>query len=612
MASIQAHRGPDDTGVWSDAEAGIAFAFRRLSILDLSPAGHQPMRSPSGRFVGMFNGEVYNHEELRASLRSAGFRFRGHSDTEVILAAVEHWGLRAAVERFVGMFAIAIWDGSERRLTLIRDRLGIKPLYVHRSAGVVGFSSELKGLVPCPGFTRALDRDALADYLRYLYVPAPRSIYASASKLPPGHLLEITDGDAPLPAPEPYWSVAEQADRGEAEPFNGSAAEATDALEALLRDAVGLRMIADVPVGALLSGGVDSSTVVAMMQAGSDRPVRTYTVGFDVAEYDEAKQAGAVAKALCTDHTELRVGADDALALVPDMARTFDEPIADPSLLPTYLICKLARKDVTVALTGDGGDEVFAGYNRYVYGRWTIGAVRRLPPSLRGMLRRGLDGAGSQAAPLRSWRGRAAKLASLLGAGTSGEMYRSLHSAWLAPRDLIPDAIDRRDLLVSAVDADRPGDLVSRMQLADQAVYLPDDLLAKVDRASMAVSLEARVPLLDHRVVEFAWRLPQRLKVRGRRGKWLLRQVLYRYVSPELVDRPKMGFTVPIEPWLRGPLREWGSDLLGSRALSDLAFIDGNAARRAWSAFQEGKGYRGLALWALLVFLAWQAHWSSD
>lgn len=608
MARRLMHRGPDDEGVWVDADAGVALGFRRLAILDLSAAGHQPMRSPSGRFVGVFNGEVYNHGELRSALAGQGLRFRGHSDSEVILAAVETWGLDAAVERFIGMFAIVLWDSVDRRLTLIRDRLGIKPLYVAATGDGVAFASELKAIAAAPGVTRRLDRGAAADYLRYLYVPAPRSLYEGVAKLPPGHILEITEPGAPLPPPRPFWSVRAAAAAGRASPFAGSAVEAVEELDRLLRDAVSLRMIADVPVGALLSGGVDSTAVVALMQAQSRGAVRTYTVGFDdVASYDEAGQAARVARAIGTEHTELRMGGADALALVPQMADTFDEPIADPSILPTYLISRLARRDVTVALTGDGGDEVFAGYNRYVYGVPVIRTLNLVPRGLRMAAAAACSFLGSEAAPLRSARGRLAKVARLLAAPSAAEMYDSLHAAWLGPVPILGTAAEPQ-LFASALAAEAPVDLLTRMQLADQEVYLPDDLLAKVDRATMAVSLEARVPLLDHRVVEFAWRLPRRFKVRGRRGKWLLRQVAYRYVAPELVERPKMGFTVPVESWLRGPLREWAGDLLQASTLVGDGLIDGRAVRAAWTEFERGRRHSALAIWALAILADWWAH----
>ncbi|MGE0553652.1 MAG: asparagine synthase (glutamine-hydrolyzing) [Gemmatimonadales bacterium] len=610
MSDTLTHRGPDDSSVWTDAAAGVAFGFRRLAILDLSEAGRQPMRSASGRYVLMFNGEVYNHQPLRQELLDRGHRFRGHSDTEVILAAVEEWGVRSAVERFVGMFGIAIWDATSRRLILVRDRLGIKPLYVWRHGSVVAFASELKAIAALPGFEKRIDVAAVADYLRYLYVPGPRTIFESVVKLPPGHLLEVEDPSQPLPASEPYWSVEQAARLGSADPFPGDEREAIQTVDRLLSDAVGIRMVADVPVGALLSGGIDSSTVVALMQRVSSRPVRTYTVGFDgSSDYDEAVHAAAVARALGTDHTELRVGPHDAMTLVPDMPTTFDEPIADPSLLPTYLVCRLARRDVTVALTGDGGDEVFAGYNRYVYGARMLNAVGLIPSGVRRALRPICDSIGSDAAPVRSWRGRLGKVGRLVAAGSRAEMYRALHEAWRDPAVVVPTALDEPGPFVAALSSSEPSDLLGRMQMADQQVYLPDDLLAKVDRASMAVSLEARVPILDHRVVEFAWRLAPNLKVRGNRGKWILRQVLYSYVPQHLVERPKMGFTVPVEAWLRGPMRAWGDDLMGGGLLERTGLLDAPAARDAWQSFQRGRGHSGLALWALLVLLSWWSHW---
>jgi asparagine synthase (glutamine-hydrolysing) len=618
-----AHRGPDDAGVWVDERAGIALGFRRLAIIDLSPNGHQPMPSPSGRFVAVFNGEVYNFEDLRRLLQEHGYRFRGHSDTEVVLASFEQWGIREALRRFVGMFAIAVWDVERRELSVVRDRLGKKPLYVYAEPGLITFGSELKALVAGPAFDRTIDRSALASYFRYLYIPAPKTIYARAIKLLPGHMLTIADASRPLPASEPYWSLRESALSGAARPFPGTEAEAIDQLDELLMQAVQCRMYSDVPLGALLSGGIDSSTVVALMQEASGRPIRTYTIGLDEADFDEARHAGSVARHLRTDHTELLLTGEDAHALIPRLPDVFDEPLADPSQLPTLLVSQLARQHVTVALSGDGGDEVFGGYNRYVYGTRVLARVGRVPRVVRQPMAAAMRtvpsaawdqlsrfGAGLLPAVAAQRMGeRVDKLSCVMGAATVGDMYRSLLSAWQDPQQLVVDSPGIEHEHDRILDEEGPAGLLDRMMLADQTAYLPDDLLAKLDRASMAVSLEVRAPLLDHRVVEFAWRLPAPLKLRGSVGKWILRQVLYRRVPRALVERPKMGFSVPIGAWLRGPLRRWAESLLDDRALHKDELLDPAPVQRAWRELQDGRRPAGTALWAVIMFQAWRARW---
>ena len=621
MSGPIAHRGPDDSGVWADETAGIAFGFRRLAIVDLSPGGHQPMRSPSGRFVVAFNGEIYNFTDLRLELEAHGYRFRGQSDTEVVLAAFERWGVEDAARRFVGMFAIAVWDAERRQVSLLRDRLGKKPLFVYREPGLITFGSELKALLSGPSFDRTIDRAALAAYLRYLYVPAPRSIFQRAIKLLPAHILTISDPCRPLPTPLPYWSLKDVALAGLARPIDAPEAESIDELDALLSNAVRCRMHADVPLGALLSGGVDSSLIVALMQEAASSPVRTYTIGFDDGAFDEAPHAAAVAAHLGTDHTELQLTAGDARALVPGLPEIFDEPLADPSQLPTLLVSQLARRHVTVALCGDGGDEMFGGYNRYVYGTRMLPRVNRVPRILRQPV-----AAGIGSVPLSAWDRLSAmsalvpglsdqrfgervhKLSTVMAADSVGGMYRSLLSAWQEPNDVVAVDGDPDDANEQILDGNRPFDLLDRMMLADQTRYLPDDLLAKVDRASMAVSLEVRAPLLDHRVVEFSWRLPQRLKVRGATGKWILRQLLHRRVPQSLVDRPKMGFSVPVERWLRGPLQSWARELLSADRLRD-AGLDPVSVDGAWRDLQEGRRQSAPALWAVLMFQAWRLRW---
>jgi len=618
------HRGPDDSGVWADARAGLAFGFRRLAIIDLSPHGHQPMWSPARRFVTVFNGEVYNFRDLRRELEQDGYRFRGNSDTEVILAAFERWGIRAAVRRFVGMFAIAVWDAERRELSLVRDRVGKKPLYVYSEPGLIAFGSELKALLAGPSFDRSIDRVALASYLRYLYIPAPKTIFQHAIKLPPAHILTVSDPSLSLPTPQPYWSLRETALRGVASPFHGTDAEAIDELDALLTDAVRCRMFSDVPLGALLSGGVDSSTIVAMMQEASHRPVKTYTIGFAEEEFNEARHAARVAQHVGTDHTELLLTGEDAHALIPRLPEIFDEPFADPSQLPTLLVSQLARQHVTVALSGDGGDELFGGYNRYVYGTRMLSRVNRVPRAVRRPV-----AASIGSVPLATWDRlsrftatlfpgapnqrlgeRIHKLSNIMSADSVGEMYRSLLSAWQRPDGLVADYRASEDPNERILEGSEPGHLLDRMMLADQMIYLPDDLLAKVDRAGMAVSLEIRAPLLDHRVVEFSWRLPRTLKLRGNLGKWVLRQVLYRRVPHEIIERPKMGFSVPIDRWLRGPLREWGESLLSYDELGRGGLLNPAAIVRAWGDLQESRRPVGAALWAVIMFQAWRARWA--
>jgi asparagine synthase (glutamine-hydrolysing) len=627
MIAPIAHRGPDDAGVWLDEQAGIALGFRRLAILDLSPQGHQPMRSPSGRFVIAFNGEIYNFVNLRRELEPHGCIFRGQSDTEVILAAFEQWGIRYAVQRLIGMFAIAVWDVQRRELTLVRDRLGKKPLYVYREPGLITFGSELKALFEGPSFDRALDRTALTAYLRYLCVPAPRTIFRHAIKLPPAHLLTIADPRAPLPAAQSYWSLEQVARDGLTDPLPGGDDEAIDALDALLTDAVRCRLRSDVPLGALLSGGIDSSVVVALMQEACARPVKTFTIGFAEGAFDEAPHAAAVAAHLGTDHAGLRLTARDAQTLIPRLVDIFDEPFADPSQLPTLLVSQFARQDVTVALCGDGGDELFGGYNRYVYGSQIMTRVNRIPRAVRQPVGAGIGSVSAPAwdrlhaftaamvsgVPHEHFGERVHKLGRLLNAGSMADMYRSLLSAWQQPESLLADQCYADayagDVTERILDGAGPAPLLDRMMLADQLMYLPDDLLAKVDRASMAVSLEVRAPLLDHRVVEFSWRLPRSCKVRGAVGKWILRQVLYRRVPKHIVERPKMGFSVPIDQWLRGPLRQWAEGLLFDNARASRGWFDPQAVRRAWLALQDGHTHAGTALWAVVMFQAWRERW---
>jgi asparagine synthase (glutamine-hydrolysing) len=624
MAETLRHRGPDDEGAWVDAEAGIAFGFRRLAIIDLSADGHQPMHSACGRYVIAFNGEVYNFRALRAELEPRGHRFRGHSDTEVMLAAISEWGLEDAVGRFVGMFAFALWDRQERTLYLVRDRLGIKPLYYGWAGNVLLFGSELKALRAHPAFRATIDRHALASYMRYDYVPAPCTIYQEVSKLPPGTILKLSVDDANSSRPEPvtYWSARGVARRAFSEPLVVSPAEATARLEELLRDAVRLRLESDVPLGAFLSGGIDSSTVVSLMQAESSKPVRTFTIGFRESDHDEAPRARAVAAHLGTQHTEFYVQPADALKLIPQIPEWYDEPFADSSQLPTYLVSRMTREHVTVSLSGDGGDELFAGYDRYSQAARMWAVARRLPGPLRRrigeLLRRISPGRIDRLVALLPRRFRFAragdkshKLFAALALDGVDAIYRRLLSHGADTDRLLVAPTGPEDGIVSdpTLAVDFP-EFVPRAQLIDLMTYLPDDILTKLDRASMAVGLEARVPLLDHRVVEFAWRLPLFLKVREGVDKWILRQVLYRHVPRHLVDRPKMGFSVPLDAWLRGPLRDWAEDLLSEDRLRADGYFRPEEVRRKWSEHLSGSRSWRYLLWDVLMFQAWKVRWA--
>jgi asparagine synthase (glutamine-hydrolysing) len=621
MASRLRHRGPDDGGCWVYRDAGVALAHRRLSIVDLSPLGRQPMVSQSGRFVIVFNGEIYNHRALRRELLAdprRESRLRGQSDTEVMLAAIEAWGLQRAIDRFVGMFAFALWDNADRELHLVRDRLGIKPLYWGWAGRVFVFASELNAICAHPAFRPEIDRDALTLLMRYGCIPAPHSIYAGIHKLLPGTILRVRSPEPDALTETTFWTAREAAERGMAHGFAGSTDEAVEELERLLQDAVRLRMLADVPVGAFLSGGIDSSTVAAMMQAQSGRPVKTFTIGSFDAEYDEAPAARAVARHLGTDHCEMYVTAADAMAVVPELPAIYDEPFADASQLPTFLVSRLARQDVTVALTGDGGDELFGGYNRHVWSARLWDVVRALPGGLRAGGARAIGALSPQqwtqlyrtlepVLPAR-WHQRAPgdklhKMAGLLAASTPAQLHLWLTSRWRHPEALVLGSSEPRATRAALVASF--ADQTDAMLFLDLVTYLPDDILTKVDRASMAVSLEARVPMLDHRVVEFAWRLPLEMKIREGQGKWILRQVLHRHVPRHLVERPKSGFGVPVGAWLRGPLRPWAEDLLQAKRLRDDGMFDADLIRDKWSAHISGKTDVFDALWPVLMFQAW-------
>lgn len=628
MADTIAKRGPDDAGYWSDVDHRIGFGHRRLSIVDLSPAGHQPMPSASGRYVIAFNGEIYNHLLLRQALADVARApaWRGHSDTETLLAGFDAWGIQGTVERAIGMFAFAVWDRQTHTLTLARDRIGEKPLYYgwqgQGSTVVFLFGSELKALRAHPAFENNINRGALSLQLRHNCIPAPYSIYEGIAKLAAGNLLTVSMRERE-PKVWAYWSGTQMAESGVANPFIGSPDQAVDELETLLKNAVRQQMIADVPLGAFLSGGVDSSTVVALMQAQSARPVKTFTIGFHAEGYNEAEHAKAVARHLGTDHTELYVTPEDAMAVIPRLPTLYDEPFSDSSQIPTFLVSQLARQHVTVSLSGDAGDELFCGYNRY---QMTANLWRKLagvPLPLRKLAANGLTSISPQ-----SWNGLAGALkgmlprsarfansgdklhkgAEVLGSHSADALYLGLVSHWRDPASVVIGGSEPSTLLTGNSPSLSGLDEVQRMMALDMLTYLPDDILVKVDRAAMGVSLETRVPFLDHRVVEFAWRLPQSMKLRDGQTKWALRQVLYRHVPQTLIERPKMGFGVPIGDWLRGPLRDWAESLLDETRLRNEGFFAPELVRRKWqehlSCQRNWQGH----LWDVLMFQAWLEH----
>jgi asparagine synthase (glutamine-hydrolysing) len=617
MTNVMAHRGPDDAGTWLDENAGLALGHRRLSILDLSPAGHQPMLSPCGRYALVYNGEIYNHSDLRNGLEEdfGGHQYRGHSDTEVLLVALMHWGVENTLARLNGMFAFAFWDRHERSLFLARDRMGIKPLYYGQHNGVFLFGSELKALTAHPAWRGEVDRDALALYLRHNCVPSPWSIYKGIFKLPPAHFVVVRDNGRNVSSPQCYWNLAEIAEQGSGSKHK-SVEQLTSELDALLNDAVKKRMLADVPLGTFLSGGIDSTLVTALMQAQSDTPVRTFSIGVHCNEMDEARHAKAVAGYLGTDHTELYVTSREAMEVVPRLSVMWDEPFADSSQIPTFLVSQLARRYVTVSLSGDGGDELFAGYNRHIVGPEIWNKAERLPLLLRRLLGWGIGSLARydverlrrylpQRMAVSNLAYRLDKLAGALNASNGQAFYKDLASHWKDPGSLVLGGKEP-DTLLDKLDAmpDLPG-LREQMMYLDQKTYLPDDILTKLDRASMAVSLEARVPLLDHRVVEFAWRVPSEFTYRNGQGKWLLRQVLYRYVPRKIMDRPKQGFGIPIKEWLCGHLRDWAEELLNEKRLHAEGFLDPAPIRRIWHDHVSGKKPWTHHLWAILMFQQW-------
>lgn len=617
MGAALKHRGPNDGGIFHDDASGIGFAFRRLSILDLSPEGHQPMFSASGRFVIVFNGEVYNHEEIKADLGLT--HWRGRSDTEVILEAIERWGLTSAVQRFVGMFAIGLWDRQDKKLFLVRDRLGIKPLYYGRAGTNFVFASELKAIWQHSNFEGEINRDVLALYMRHNYVPSPHCIYKKLNKLQPGFILTLNSAQEE-PTLHQYWSAREVARQGVASPLDVNEIEAIEQLHEKLLAAVGLRMISDVPIGAFLSGGVDSSAVVALMQSQSNRPIKTFTIGFQEDQYNEARHAKKVAQHLGTDHTELYLTAQDALDVVPLLPSMYDEPFADCSQIPTFLVSKLAKSGVTVSLSGDGGDELFGGYNRYISTKKIWNRIRRVPQGLRSIATHAILNIPPvaidqtfhlfrQILPQRiqppSPGDKAHKLAAFLELNSPNEIYFRALSHWQTPSDIVVDSHEPETVLAALEGATFSPNIEDAMMLTDSLTYLPDDILTKVDRASMAVSLEARVPLLDHRVFEFAWKLPLHFKIHNGMSKWVLRKVLYKYIPSKLIERPKMGFGVPIDRWLRGPLKDWAEALLSAESLAEHGFFETEPIREKWQEHLSGMRNWQYLLWDVLSFQDW-------
>jgi asparagine synthase (glutamine-hydrolysing) len=619
MAATLAHRVPDDGGVWCDPRHGISLAHRRLSILDLSPDGHQPMESADSRYVIVFNGEIYNFKDIQSELLCRGHRFRGHSDTEVLLAAICEWGLETALSRSVGMFALALWDKQSGSLHLARDRLGEKPLYYGWIAGRLLFASELKALRVHPAWVGELDRDALGLYLRFNYIPSPYCIYKGIRKLPPGTYLTIDSSAVKtgvLSDPCAYWALASVAKHGDGSPFVGGDDDAVARLESILDASVAQQMVADVPVGAFLSGGIDSSTIVALMQKQSARPVRTFSIGFRESRYNEAAHARRVAEHLKTEHTELYVSSSDSLAVIPKLPQIYDEPFADPSQIPTFLVSRLARQQVTVSLSGDAGDELFCGYTTYFKAEKLWQSLSRFPVGIRCAMRaaseaipRGVSRAfGTALAPIFQGRNLAHKMEAFnrIAAAPSRElMYRDLVAHWTKDNAIMSDFGDPQTAFEAESGGPKFREFMKWMMFVDCQMYLPDDILVKVDRAAMAVSLETRVPLLDHRVVEFAWSLPMRFKVRDGVSKWLLREVLYKYVPRELIERPKMGFSVPVGDWLRGELREWAEEMLSDSRIKRDGYLNAKVVRRKWTDHLSGAQECSQLLWNLLMLESW-------
>lgn len=607
MADALIARGPDGRGVWVDAASGVALSHRRLAIIDLSPEGHQPMVSASGRYVISFNGEIYNYRELRAQLDSS---WRGQSDTEVLLAAIEAWGIEKTLQKANGMFAFAVWDNREKTLILARDRMGEKPLYYGWVGDDFVFASELKALQTLPNWQPSINRDALPPLMRYSYISAPHSIYERIYKLLPAHYLIIKAGQQEGKQNR-YWSFETMVANSMAQPITSSAEEATNQLEATLKFAVGQRMMSDVPLGAFLSGGIDSSSLVALMQAQSSRPIKTFTIGFKEQGFDEAPYAKAVAKHLGTDHTELYVSASQAAAVIPKLSAIYDEPFADVSQIPTYLVSQFARQHVTVALSGDGGDEMFGGYNRYVRGPAIWNVLAAIPIPIRKMAAKLLLSAHTAlihkitpygTSPIHQFARKLGNYYEKMGIASAQEFYQKICSIHDSPEEIVLGA---KASLQASSQKNLTLNYAEWMMVQDALNYFPDDILTKVDRASMAVSLETRTVFTDPDVMAFAWSLPLNMKIRDGKGKWLLRQMLYRYVPKELIERPKAGFNVPIGLWLRGSLKEWAEDLISTTSLRKQGFLNPEAVQEMWRIHQSGQRDLEHRLWNILMFQAW-------
>lgn len=626
MNDALTHRGPDDCGVWVDSDVGLAIGHRRLAIVDLSPAGHQPMHSNCGRFVIAFNGEIYNHMQLRHRLDGESLSphlWRGHSDTEVLLAGLARWGVETTLKSLVGMFAFALWDKQTRTLTFARDRMGEKPLYFGWQGDTLLFGSELKAITANPSFVKRVDRNALALLLRHNCVPAPYSIYKGITKLEPGHYVSLALHNLPAAktaTPLAYWRVNDAVESGIANPFQGTPTEAVDLLETQLRASIGQQMLADVPLGAFLSGGVDSSTVVALMQSQSAKPISTFTIGFNEGGYDEAVHAKAVSKHLGTHHTELYIRPEDALSVIPRLPTMYCEPFSDSSQIPTFLVSQLASQQLKVVLSGDGGDELFGGYNRYLSAKSVWSKMQQLPPLVRrassGLLRSLSPSTWDElfriSRPLLPKRfhistlgEKAHKLAKVLPLENGHEFYLQLNSHWSDPARVVIDAEEPKTIFTDSSRWPKTDSFEHWMMALDAQTYMSDDIMVKLDRAAMATSIEGRVPLLDHRVVELAWRMPLDLKIRNGKGKWVLREVLYRHVPKDLIERPKQGFGVPLGEWLRGPLRDWAESLLSETRLREDGYFYPEPIRHMWEEHLESRGNWHSHLWTILMFQAW-------
>ena len=622
MNSFLAHRGPDDRGVWVDEIHGLALGHSRLSIIDLSSSGHQPMQSSCGRYVISYNGEVYNFKEIRETLENRGVSFRGHSDTEVVLAAISTWGLQDALKKFNGMFSFALWDKKDSKLYLVRDRVGIKPLYFGIQKNILFFSSELKAIRAHPSFDAELDFNNLALFFRHNYIPAPFCIYKDLQKLLPGHFAVISM-DSKIKVVN-YWDIREISSRKGKEYLDLSEKKVESTLESLLLDSVNIRMRSDVPLGAFLSGGVDSSLIVALMQAQSSLPVKTFTVGFYKDEFNEAQYAKKVAEHLGTKHTELYVKPKQAQEVISRLPDIYDEPFSDSSQIPTFLISQLTRHHVTVSLSGDGGDELFAGYNRYFRVKDFWEKTRFIPNPLKhflsGTIRSissdGWDRFFSRVRFLmpdifkkKMFGGKLYELTEFFNCRTTDDLYKRFISHWTKPQELVAIAKEPATVIGDRSLSTEIPDFVDRMMFLDLVTYLPDDILTKVDRASMAVSLEARVPMLDHRIIEFSKKLPLNLKIKREKSKWLLRKILYKYIPEKLIDRPKMGFAIPIDTWLSGPLRDWAEDLLSKDGMRKEGILDPEPIHRLWREHLTGKCNWGHLLWDVLMFQSWYKRW---